>query len=331
LYLLIAFGLLLIAVAGLVFFTAWTARRVEAVLPPPGRFVELSGSRIHYLDRGSGPTLLLIHGLGGGVRTFTHSLVERLADEYRVVVMDRPGCGYSTRATGDCARVSSQAETVSAFIDALELDRPVLVGHSLGGAVALTVSLEHPEQVRGLALIAPLANEQEDVPPIFRRLSIRSHVLRQLVAWTVATPTSMLRRARVLDTIFGPDAAPRDYATAGGGLLSLRPKSFRTASEDLVALEGEMPSLVRRYAELRIPIGILYGTGDRVLDHRLHGVAVASKISGGELELVEGGHMLPLTAPDRVAAFVRKVAARAFGARYEEPVSAMGEGVATRG
>ena len=310
-------GLLaLCALAALVLFTAHTARRVSAALPPLGRFVEVGGERIHYLERGAGPTLLLIHGLGASMRVFTHSVLDRLSGEFRVVLMERPGSGESTREPRACARVRSQAETVSAFIRALGLDRPVLVGHSMGGAVALAVALEHPEQVRGLALVAPLANAQEDVPPVFRRLIITSRALRKLTAWTVATPASILARAQVMDTLFGPDAVPRDYATKGGGLLGLRPKSFCAASEDLVALEGELPALVGRYAELRMPVGILYGTGDRVLDHRLHGVEVASMIKGAELELIEGGHMLPLTAPDRVAEFVRKVAreyrARAF-------------------
>lgn len=263
------------------------------------------------------------------MRTFSHSLVERFVGEYRVVVMERPGSGDSTRAKWACARVRSPAETIAAFIAALGLDRPVLVGHSLGGALA--VAVEHPEQVRGLALIAPLANEQEAVPPIFRSLSIKSRVVRHFYAWTVATPASAFRRARVLDTVFGPDPVPRDYATAGGGPLALRPKSFRTASEDLVALEGALPALVRHYAELWLPVGILYGTGDRVLDHRLYGIAVASKIPGAELELTEGGHMLPLTAPDRSAAFVRGVAARAFGVCDKEVASVPGEGAATRG
>jgi pimeloyl-ACP methyl ester carboxylesterase len=297
--------------AALVLFTAHTARRVSAALPPLGRFVEINGSRIHYLERGSGPTLLLIHGLGASMRTFTHSVLERLAGDFRVVLMERPGSGESTREPRACARVRSQAETVSAFIGALGLERPVLVGHSLGGAVALAVALEHPEQVRGLALVAPLAGVQETVPPVFRNLIITSRALRRLTAWTVATPASILRRAVVLDTLFGPDAVPADYATAGGGLLGLRPKSFCAASEDLVALEGELAGLAGRYGELRMPVGIIYGTGDRVLDHRLHGVEVAAKIRGAELELIEGGHMLPLTAPDAVAEFIRKVAGKA--------------------
>ena len=306
--------LALCAVGALVLFTAHTARRVNAALPPLGHFVEVEGARIHYLDKGTGPTLLLLHGLGASMRVFTHSLLERLSGDFRVVVMERPGSGESTRGPRACARVRSQAETVSAFIRALGLDRPVLVGHSLGGAVALAVALDHPEQVRGLALIAPLANAQQTVPPVFRKLIITSRALRRLTAWTVATPAAILRRAQVLDTLFGPDPVPPDYATAGGGLLGLRPKSFCTASEDLVALAGVLPAMVERYRELRLPVGILYGTGDRVLDHRLHGPEVASRINGADLELTEGGHMLPLTAPDLVAEFIRKVAARSLAA-----------------
>lgn len=323
LYLLIALGLLLLGLVGLALFTAWTARRVEKALPPLGRFVEVEGSRIHYIEQGSGPTLLLLHGLGSTMRSFTHSLVARLAGDFRVVVMERPGSGESTRPANSCARLKTQAETVSAFIRGLGLERPLLVGHSFGGALALTVALEHPEQVRGLALVAPLAGHQGTVPPIFNRLTVRSRPMRKLTAWTVATPAAILRRAEVLDTLFGPDPVPGDYATAGGGLLGLRPKSFCSASEDLVALEGELESMVERYASLRMPVGILYGKGDRVLDHRLHGVEAAAKIPGVELELIEGGHMLPLTAPDLVAAFVRKVAARAYTPAHAGPPQAV--------
>src|SRR5689334_7526499 len=115
----------------LVLFTFYTARRVDAALPPLGRFVEVGGSRIHYLEKGSGPTLLFIHGLGASMRVFTHSLLERLSGEFRVVLMERPGSGESTREPGACARVRSQAETVSAFIKEIGLERPLLVGHSL--------------------------------------------------------------------------------------------------------------------------------------------------------------------------------------------------------
>lgn len=297
----------LLLVFALAAFTAHTARRVERALPPAGRFVEIGGARIHYIEQGQGPALLLIHGLGGHARHFTHSVVDRLARDHRVVVMDRPGSGHSTRPRGEGAGPISQARTVAEFIRALGLERPLLVGHSLGGAVALATALEYPELVRGLALIAPLTHVEQAPPPVFAPYRIGSPMLRWLVAWTVATPGTILRRQQALAALFGPDAVPRDYALAGGGLLGLRPRGFYSASTDMVSINDEMPGLIERYETLRIPVGILYGTGDRILDPRIHGEGMRTRVPACRVELIEGGHMLPLTAPDRVAAFIRAV------------------------
>ncbi len=100
--------------AALMSFTASTTRRVERALPPAGAFVDIDGARIHYIDRGQSPvTLLLLHGLGGNVMHFTHSVVDRLARDFRVVVMERPGSGYSTRAVDAAAGPLAQAGTVA--------------------------------------------------------------------------------------------------------------------------------------------------------------------------------------------------------------------------
>ena len=303
-----ALGALVLLLVALAAFTAWTARRVEAAVPPIGQFVEAGGATIHYVERGRGPTLLLIHGLAGHARLFTHSLVERLADDFRVVVIERPGSGYSTRARGAAAGPRADAAVVAAFIEALDLGRPLLVGHSLGGAVSLATALEHPQVVGGLALIAPLTHPMDEVPEVFRPLDIPSSIVRRLVAWTLATPLSMRRSERTLEVLFGPEPVPHDFAVAGGGLLALRPQQIISASTDLVAAPKDMPWLHERYATIGVPVGILYGTGDRILDHRLHGEGMRERIPRLQLELIEGGHMLPLTQPDRVAAFVRESA-----------------------
>jgi pimeloyl-ACP methyl ester carboxylesterase len=95
-----------------------------------------------------------------------------------------------------------------------------VVGHSLGGAIALTMALEHPQQVAGLALLAPLTHIREDVPPVFKGLTIQSPLMRKLVAWTLAIPASIKKSAATLEAVFGPEAVPKDFATRGGGLLS---------------------------------------------------------------------------------------------------------------
>jgi len=311
--LLVVVALGVLGLGGLVIFTAVTARRVEQALPPRGQFIEVSGARIHYLDKGSGPPIVIIHGLGGQIGNFTYALLERLTDEFRVILMDRPGSGYSRRAPGATGRITEQAAIVAEFIRTLGLQRPLLVGHSLGGAIALGVALDHPQVIKGLALIAPLTHVPKHVPAPFRALEIKSNFLRWLMAWTVATPIGIRRGNAILDAIFSPDSAPADFPIRGGGILGLRPRSFYNTSSDMRAVNLDLGKMVARYASLQVPVRILYGTSDQVLSHQVHGEAMKAKSSLVSVELVPGGHMLPISAPDLTAEFI-KAAARSESA-----------------
>ena len=314
--LLVVVALGVLGLGGLVIFTAVTARRVERALPPRGQFIDVSGARIHYLDKGSGPPIVIIHGLGGQIGNFTYALLERLTDEFRVILMDRPGSGYSRRAPGATGRITEQAAIVAEFIRTLGLQRPLLVGHSLGGAIALGVALDHPEAIKGLALIAPLTHVPKHVPAPFRALEIKSNFLRWLVAWTVATPIGIRRGKAILDAIFSPDPAPADFPIRGGGILGLRPRSFYNTSSDMRAVNLDLGKMIARYASLQVPVRILYGTSDQVLSHQVHGEAMKAKSSLVSVELVPGGHMLPISAPDLTAEFIKAAA------RSESAVSA---------
>ena len=299
------------AAAALAGFSGRTARRVEAALPPQGRFIDIDGNRIHYLDVGSGPAILMVHGLGGQMRNFTYGLVDRLKHRFRVVVLERPGAGYSTRAPGASARLTVQAEVVAHFIQTLRIERPLLVGHSLGGALALAVALRAPELVSGLALVSPLTQPQNALPKPFRSLAIRSPLVRRAVAWTLATPLAMRRSAIVLGELFGPEAVPADFVTRGGGMLGLRPKAFYSTSTDLMAISEDLPSLHARYATLDLPAGVLFGSADRILSADVHGSPMVSQVPDLVYEQLEGaGHMTPITRPAEVADFIARVQAR---------------------
>lgn len=300
-----------VAVLGLAWFTRRTARRVETFMPPKGYFVDVPGARLHVREAGSGPAILLIHGLGGQSAHFDYGMVDTLARSHRVVVVDRPGSGYSQRGPGTPADISTQAAALAALIDKLGLQRPTIAGHSLGGAIALTLALEHPEKVGALALIAPLTHVQRAPAPVFKALAIRSPWLRTCYAWTLATPGAIAGGKKALASVFAPEAAPRDFPVKGGGMLSLRPSQFLAASADMQALSGHMPALVARYGQLSVPTGVLYGREDAILDWRQHGQALAEKLPGLDLELVDGGHMLPVTQPQQTADFVARCAARA--------------------
>lgn len=310
--LLYALGALVLLLVLLFQFSARTARRIESFLPPSGFFVEVEGVRLHVRDEGKGPVLLLLHGLNGQMAHFGFGAMRDLAQRYRVVALDRPGSGYSSRPDGVPADLSTQARAIAALVEKLELGRPTVVGHSLGGATALTLALEHPQRVGALALVAPLTHVAAGVPPAFRALTIRSAWLRTLFARTLAVPAGIAASKKVLRVVFGPESVPSDFATRGGGLLSLRPGQFLAASSDLQALAGHMPRLEARYGELAalgIPVHVLFGRDDRILDWRVNGQALADKVPGSRLELVDGGHMLPVTQPERTARFVEEAAA----------------------
>ncbi len=284
------------------------SRSIERKLPPIGTFVELDGSRVHFVDRGEGPPIVLIHGLAGVLQNFTHSLVDRLAKDFRVIALDRPGAGYSIRRRHASASLAAQAAAIASFIRALDIDKPLIVGHSLGGAIALALALDYPELPRALALIAPLTQPQRRPPKPFRALEIDSRILRALVATTLAVPLSIVRAPAAVRAIFAPEPVPADFATAGGAMLGIRPSQFYHASSDMIAARDDMPSLVDRYRDLALPVHILFGTEDAVLDYRKHAELPRTQIANVDVMLVEAaGHMLPVTQPDLVASWIRNI------------------------
>lgn len=314
---------LVVAIAAAVLLTAaylaWTTRRIarsaERAVPPCGSFIEVDGERVHYIERGEGKPILMIHGLGGTLHHLRRPLMEAFGDGYRLIALDRPGSGYSTRAADAGASLADHARFVARFIEVMGLERPLLVGHSLGGAIALATALDHPRKISGLALLAPLTHFEEDLPPELGALVIPSPLRRRLVAHTLAIPMSVKNAAKTLDFVFGPQQPPPDFAVAGGALAGLRPSHFYAVSTDAVGAGSDLKRQQARYGEIAMPVGILFGTEDRVLDHRRQGLAMEGRIAGLDLELVEGiGHMPQYAVTERVVAFIRRIAGRAFAA-----------------
>lgn len=293
-----------LVLAVLAWYSAGVARRIEAALPPQGRFVDVDGVRLHLRDEGSGPPLLLVHGLQGQMGNFNFGAMAELSRSHRVIAVDRPGAGYSSSAPGMGADLASQARILARLIEELGLERPTVVGHSLGGAVALALALDHPHAVGALALVAPLSHPAQDVPPVFRALAIRSRPVLRLVAWTLAVPATVIGGRKVVAQVFAPEPVPPDFGTRGGGLLSMRPRQFLAAAADMQALEGHLAALAARYRLLDVPLAVLVGRGDGILDWRANGQALVDQVPGARLELVDGGHMLPVTRPDVTARFI---------------------------
>ncbi|WP_421913290.1 alpha/beta fold hydrolase [Mesorhizobium sp.] len=313
----VALAILAVAMIGyMVLSTRRIAAEAEKQVPPVGKFVEIDGNRIHYVDTGEGVPIVFLHGLGAQLHHFLHPLFGRFGSGYRLIALDRPGSGYSVRTTGASGRLPEQAEVVRRFIEELGLEKPLVVGHSLGGAIALTLAVEHPQTISGIALLAPLTHMERRIRGLFKAIYIRSRLLRTVAANTVAIPMSLKYAGPTLDLVFSPQQPPADYGTKGGGWLGLRPSHFFATSTDLVAIEHDLGRIQQRYDEIAMPAGILFGTSDRVLGVGVHGRPMIEKIKGLEFESVAGvGHMPQFIEPERIVAFIKRVAERAFAGR----------------
>lgn len=298
-----------LCIAALAIFTVLTARQAKTLAPPIGRFIEVDGARLHYLDRGAGPVVVLIHGLGGNLRNF-YRLVDKLATACRVIAVDRPGSGYSQMLSGEYPALRAQATIIAKFIQTLGVDRPLLVGHSLGGALALALALDHRDCVRSLVLISTLSQAERAPPALFKSLDIHSPTLRWIIAWTLMVPLGRLAHQATLKALFAPELAPKSFDVDSGTALGFRPMSFIAASKDMVTVSDEIAIMTPRYPSLTIPIDVVFGRQDPILDHQVHGGGLVAVLSNATLHLIEGGHMIPVTTADQIANLIKQAATR---------------------
>ena len=295
--------------------TRGIAQFAETMVPPTGRLITVGGREFHVEDRGQGRPVVFIHGLGGNLHHFDIPLWPSMGQGYRLIAIDRRGSGYSQQDWGNDGAITTHARDIAAILDELGVGNALYVGHSLGGAVALAAALTTPEKVAGLALIAPLTVYSPQIAPEFRPLYIRSPRLRKFMARTYAIPAAVKATEQTLDFVFGPQKPPDDYAVGGAALTGVRPSHFYATSTDLVSLEQDMPSVEARVGEIRVPAAVLFGTSDRVLDYKRHGLSMEKRLPGCEVRLLDGvGHMVQYSAPEATANFIKSLAARALHA-----------------
>ncbi len=296
---------LLVLLAALPVYAVMTRQAVEHQLPPPGSFIEVEGAPIHYVDEGSGEVVVLIHGLGGSSRNFS-PIADELARSHRVVAIDRPGSGYSARPPARSPALFDQADVIAATLDQLAIESAVVVGHSLGGAVALALALEHPRIVSRLVLLAPATTPFDLEPPLDNPL-LERRWFQQLLAWTIGVPASRHFGDDTLARVFQPQPVPEDFAITDGGLLARRPGQVLSNIRDLLALNAGLGRYRPLYTQLTIPVSVIYGEEDAILEPDLH-LAALQDLPMVSIERLPGvGHMVAHARPEQVVEVIRGV------------------------
>lgn len=282
------------------------AARAVARAPKLGQVTPVNGGALHWVEEGRrdapGPTLVCIHGLGGSLRAFTYALTPILAQHHRVISIDRPGSGYSERDGAHLAPLETQGRMVFELLDKLGVERPVLIGHSLGGALSLRMAYDQPDRVGGLVLLAAATRPVEDLPEVFTGLNVHSAALRNFLGETFAGALGPLIVALGgAKMVFAPEPVVAGFDDRGGGILGARPKGYIRASEDLVAATASMEWMNELEATLTAPGVVVYGDEDALLDAQEHGRLFAQRQGFRYIELPGKGHMLPMTQPEACA------------------------------
>src|SRR5262249_15161933 len=262
-------------------------------------FVTVEKLRVHYLESGAGPTLVLIHGNAGAVEDFALHAIGLLCSEYRVVAVDRPGHGKSDRPSAKTPTLEDQAELLHQTLVGLGIRNPILVGHSWGGSLALAYSLQYQSEVSALVLLAPAAYPDSreyrwlqvaTKPPILGDLSLL------LAKLTIGR--RLLKQN--LTEAFAPEKLTDDYLRFATKSWLDR-KHLKSYLEDEWNLNASLKRLSKHYSEIHIPVVIVTGAHDKVVPpgqnaYRLNAVIPRSQL----IELKDTGHEIPQTHPESI-------------------------------
>src|SRR3954447_9964855 len=255
-------------------YTAKKTQDAESKYPPIGRFLDVDGVRLHYIERGQGEPAVLIHGNGTMIQDFTASgLVDRLASRYRVIVIDRPGYGYSTRPR-QLWTPRAHAKLFQRALKQLGVEQAVVLGHSWGTLVAVALALECPSLVQSFVLASgyyyPTLRADTFLfsPPAVP-------VIGDAMRYTISPLVARAILPGLIKQMFAPAKVPERFKRLFPKELMLRPSQLRAAAEDAALMTPSVMELQHHYRELRMPITIITGADDQIADvgrqsERLH-------------------------------------------------------------
>lgn len=287
------------------------ARKAERDNPPTGRFIDVEGVQVHYAEIGEGDPLVLLHGNGSMLQDFMGSdFVKAAAKHYRVIAFDRPGYGYTERPRSTIWTPAAQAGLLHSALHRIGVSNALVLGHSWGASVAIALALEHPEMVRGLILESGYyyGSVRADVVLMSGpAVPLVGDILR----YTVSPYAARLLWPMMIRKLFSPapvaatfDAVPPEMA--------IRPSQLRASAAESALMIPDALAVQGRYGELTMPVAIVAGTGDRMVDVDEQAVRLHRALPNSSLHVTEGGgHMVHHTAPHDVMAAVYAVASGA--------------------
>ncbi len=281
-------------------------QRAEARFPPEGKFVEVGGARLHVAETGQGRPIVVIHGAFGAAQDVTATLFPVAPPGWHLIAPDRPGHGYSTRPSGPVTP-ADQARLLHDAVRKMGIERPIVVGFSYGGAVALAWALQYPDEVPGLVLLNGASYPWDSPTALIYDIAgapVVGPVMNHLVVPAVG--------ALLLDAgganAFKPEPVPELFTEKAPLPLTIRPASFAANAEDVRELKEFLRAQSRRYGELKMPVTIVIADQDNSVGPDIHGRALHRDVPQSKLVVIPGaGHPVLYAHRDVVMNSIREM------------------------
>jgi pimeloyl-ACP methyl ester carboxylesterase len=296
-------------------------RAAERANPPIGRFMEVDGVTVHYIEKGDGPPVVFLHGNGASVEDLVISgLMDRLAENHRVIAIDRPGYGYTGRPRSRLWTAAAQASLLREVVRRLGARKPLVIGHSWGAIVAMAWALGHERDLAGVVLMSGYY-----YPTPRRDVLILSPpglpVIGDFMRYTISPPLSRLIAPKLIQRIFAPRPVPRRFAERFSIEMAVRPWQLRASAEEVGFMIPWAAAHQGRYGDLRLPVTILAGEADGIITSTRQSVRLSRDIPHSRLRVLPGlGHMIHYFAQDEIVASVEGMLGRGDAPRTGEPL-----------
>jgi pimeloyl-ACP methyl ester carboxylesterase len=295
---------------------------LQRAYPAQGRMVEVADAKLNVLDIGprdaAGPPILMIHGASSNLEAMRQPLGEMLARNHRVILIDRPGHGWSTRARLEDSTPAIQGRMIDEALEKLGIDRAILVVHSWSGALGARMALDYPGRVAGLVMLAPVAYPWPGGVGWYNRL-VTMPVVGPLLAYTITLPLGYFLAEPGARNVFLPQLMPEDFIRDTATPLLLRPREFLANARDLATLKAAVAEQSPRYADIKTPATVISGELDNTVSTGRHSRPFAKAVPHAKLiVLPDVGHMIQNGAPElvisEIEAMIGKLAHRTAAA-----------------
>jgi pimeloyl-ACP methyl ester carboxylesterase len=284
------------------------ANKAERNNPPNGRFLKVHGVRLHYIERGTGAPLVLLHGNGSMIQDFESSgLIDLAAKDYRVIVFDRPGFGHSKRPRNTVWGPDAQAELIRCALAEIGVSKAIVLGHSWGASVAVAIGLKYPELVQGLVLASGYYYPTLR-PDVVAVAAPSLPLVGDFLSHTISPLLSRAIWPLIMAKIFGPQPVPPKF-DGFPKEMALRPSQIRASAAESALMIPDAFKLRLQYPNLKMPVVIIAGEEDKLIDVDTQSARLHADVPQSSFHRFAGnGHMIQQTATHRVMSAIREAA-----------------------